>query len=200
MTIVELDPQTMPGLAAHLRAYTHETHDRLDKLIMAGEPFASRQRYSLFVTMQHRFHRDIDGFYSSRALGQFLPDLSQRRRLDLIEQDLADLGVNIPSDDAAPASPGHETDIATALGWLYVAEGSNLGAAFLLKEAAKLGLSETFGARHLRPAPMGRGLHWKTFVAALDRIELNEAERERSATGAAAAFSHVVSLARQHLY
>ena len=43
-------------------------------------------------------------------------------------------------------------DIPTALGWLYVAEGSNLGAAFLIKEAEKLGLSETRMAHAISPA------------------------------------------------
>ncbi len=66
------------------------------------------------------------------------------------------------------------------MGWLYVVEGSNLGAAFLLKDAAKLGLGEEFGARHLAGAPEGRGLHWRTFTAALDEIELTEEEERVS--------------------
>jgi protein TonB len=60
------------------------------------------------------------------------------------------------------------------MGWLYVAEGSNLGAAFLLKEAVKLNLSGSFGARHLAGAPEGRGLHWRTFTAALDSSQQQE--------------------------
>jgi heme oxygenase len=72
-----------------------------------------------------------------------------------------------------------------------VAEGSNLGAAFLLKEAIKLGLSETFGARHLAAAPEGRGLHWKTFTAALDGVSLSAPEEGRVIAGAHAAFARV---------
>jgi heme oxygenase len=72
-----------------------------------------------------------------------------------------------------------------------VAEGSNLGAAFLLKAAQGLKLSETFGARHLAAAPEGRGLHWKTFTAALDGVSLSGSEEERVMTGAHAAFARV---------
>ena len=72
-----------------------------------------------------------------------------------------------------------------------MAEGSNLGAAFLLKAAQGLGLSETFGARHLAAAPEGRGLHWKTFTTALNGVSLTGAEEERVITGAQAAFSRV---------
>jgi heme oxygenase len=160
---------------------------------MAHNPFENRDRYSRFLEVQHQFHRDIDALYSSRALDNLLPDLSGRRRLDLIDQDLSDLGVSVPDSMAAPALAS-DTDLPTALGWLYVAEGSNLGAAFLLKEARKLGLSETFGARHLAASPEGRGLHWKTFTAALDAVKLSDADEERVNAAARAAFARVQSL------
>ncbi|MDI6027336.1 biliverdin-producing heme oxygenase [Corticibacterium sp. UT-5YL-CI-8] len=175
-----------------LKARTAPAHERLDKRIMAGNPFADRDRYGMFVTVQHHFHRDIDALYSKRELDRLLPDLAGRRRLGLIEQDLADLGLAIPQAGAPLFCA--EADIPTALGWLYVAEGSNLGAAFLLKEAAKLGLSETFGARHLAGAPEGRGLHWRTFTAALDALELDAAEEQKVVDGGDAAFRRVHDL------
>lgn len=160
---------------------------------MVQKPFESRERYGQFVQVQYLFHRDIDALYSNAVLDNILPDLSSRRRFTLIERDLADLGTASPMADEAPVF-AVAADIQTALGWLYVAEGSNLGAAFLLKEAAKLGLSETFGARHLAAAPEGRGLHWKTFTAALDALELTEPEEKRVIDGARAAFARVQEL------
>ncbi|QRG06251.1 biliverdin-producing heme oxygenase [Xanthobacter dioxanivorans] len=181
--------------ASRLKALTHTTHDRLDKTIMAGEPFASRERYVLFLKVQHAFHREIDALYSDPALDRLLPDLTGRRRFGLIEQDLADLGTEPPPAEGAPVfRQGDPADVPTALGWLYVAEGSNLGAAFLLKAAAGLGLSATFGARHLAAAPQGRGLHWKTFTIALDGLELSEADETRVTAGAKAAFARVHAL------
>jgi heme oxygenase len=183
------------GRAKRLKEATNQTHERLDKSIMAHNPFGSRERYSLFVKVQHQFHREIDALYSNPVLDKLLPDLAGRRRFGLIEQDLGDLGVAAPASDTSPAfAAGADADLPTALGWLYVAEGSNLGAAFLLKEAQKLGLSETFGARHLAGAPEGRGLHWKTFTAALDNVNLSEAEEERVIAGAQAAFARVQGL------
>ncbi|MCV9909461.1 biliverdin-producing heme oxygenase [Brucella sp. HL-2] len=180
-----------------LKACTTGTHERLDQSIMASDPFASRERYALFVEVQYQFHRDIDALYDAAALDALLPDLQGRRRFVLVGQDLIDLGFDLPAADAAPAFPvGNDVDLPTALGWLYVAEGSNLGAAFLLKEALKLGLSEELGARHLAGAPEGRGLHWRTFTAALDEIELSDAEEERVVAGAEAAFRLVHALVR----
>jgi len=173
-------------------------HDRLDKSIMAHKPFESRTRYALFVQVQHQFHREIDALYASPELDKLLPDLSGRRRFDLIEQDLADLGMAAPSVSELPVfASSTDADLPTALGWLYVAEGSNLGAAFLLKEARKLGLSETFGARHLAAAPEGRGLHWKSFIEALDGVRLTGPEEDRVITGAQTAFACVQELVNE---
>ncbi|ASV84614.1 heme oxygenase family protein [Ochrobactrum quorumnocens] len=180
-----------------LKARTTGTHERLDQSIMASDPFASRERYALFVEVQYQFHRDIDALYDAAALDALLPDLQGRRRFGLVGQDLIDLDFDLPAADGEPSFPaGHDIDLATALGWLYVAEGSNLGAAFLLKEALKLGLSEELGARHLAGAPEGRGLHWRTFTAALDEIELSDAEEERVFAAAEAAFRRVHALVR----
>ncbi|PRA54416.1 biliverdin-producing heme oxygenase [Ochrobactrum sp. MYb68] len=194
-TVLE-QPVALPR-SKRLKARTTGTHERLDQSIMAGDPFASRERYALFVEVQYQFHRDIDALYDAAVLDRLLPDLAGRRRFALVGQDLIDLGFDLPVADGVPAFPaGSDVDLPTALGWLYVAEGSNLGAAFLLKEALKLGLSEELGACHLAGAPEGRGLHWRTFTAALDEIELTDAEEERVVAGAEAAFRRVHGLVR----
>ncbi len=195
MTTIDIETPLEASRAKRLKAATNDSHERLDQSIMAGAPFASRDRYGLFVTMQHQFHRDIDRFYRSPTLGRLLPGLADRRRLGLIEGDLSDLGI-VPAiaRNALEVRNDDDIDPAAALGWVYVAEGSNLGAAFLLKEAGKLGLSETFGARHLAAAPEGRGLHWKTFTAALDAIKLTGPEEGRVIAGARAAFARVQEL------
>ena len=181
-----------------LKEATNTTHDRLDTSIMDHKPFSSRERYGLFVKVQHAFHRDIDALYDDASLDALLPDLPGRRRFNLIEQDLADLAIEPLLFKTPPLFPANAAvDLPTALGWLYVAEGSNLGAAFLLKAAAKLGLAETFGARHLSGAPEGRGLHWRTFTQALDTVPLSDLEEARVVAGAEAAFRHVHGLVKE---
>ena len=195
--------ETPPALtrSKRLKAATHAAHDGLDRAIMDYEPFSSRERYSQFVKVQHAFHRDFDALYDNAALDVLLPDLQGRRRMPLIEQDLADLGADPVAFSSVPVFAAGETaDLPTALGWLYVAEGSNMGAAFLLKWAKeKLDLSETFGARHLAGAPEGRGLHWRTFTAALNEVDLSEAEEARVVAGAETAFGRVSGLVRDVL-
>lgn len=179
--------------ARALKVRTHGAHDRLDKAIMAGDPFADRDRYGLFLRVQQPFHRDIDALYDDPRLIVLLPGLGEPRRLEQIEQDLTDLGLPIPTPKASPRFEG-EADLPTALGWLYAAEGSNLGAAFLFKMALKLGLSEDFGARHLAGHPDGRANHWRQFTAALDAVDLSPEQEAAVAAGAEAAFNRVRGL------
>ena len=192
------DVEGTDGRCKALRAATNMAHDRLDKRIMAAEPFTSRERYARFLKVQHAFHREIDVLCQAPSLAALLPDLDRRRRFAQVEQDLADLGVPLPAPSGAPVFSG-EPDVPTALGWLYVAEGSNLGAAFLLKAAAKLGMSEAFGARHLAAHPEGRKASWDAFTAALDRVQLSPEEEARVITGGNAGFSHVRDLVERLL-
>lgn len=185
--------------AKRLKAATRGAHGGLDTFIMQAKPFESRDNYGKFVETQYLFHRDLDVFFANDVLDGLLPDLKGRRRLSMIEQDLADLGRALPETETPRFTGETPFDLPEAMGWLYVVEGSNLGAAFLLKDAAKLGLNEEFGARHLAGAPEGRGLHWRTFTAALDDIELSTEEEERVVEGAKAAFNAVHAYAQQRL-
>lgn len=190
---IELERPAEATRIQRLKALTTGTHDTLDKRIMRAEPFASRERYALFLDVQHHFHADVAPLYASQELNRILPDLAERCRLDALRQDVADLGgvAEALVSATGPLSP------AAALGWVYVAEGSNLGAAFLRKEAAKLGLSDDFGARHLAGHPEGRGLHWRNFVAAYNDLPLSQAEEIEAAEGAKAAFRRVHGLVEE---
>lgn len=201
MTIQNATPaQGADSRVKRLRAATTQTHGSLDGFIMKAEPFASRENFARFVRTQYRFHRDLDALFFDERLDALLPDLAGRRRLAMIEQDLEDLGADVPQElDAPRFAHGDRPSLAEALGWLYVVEGSNLGAAFLLKDAAKLGLNEDFGARHLAGAPEGRGLHWRTFTAALDAVPLTEEEEALAVAGAEAAFRAVQDYARAEM-
>lgn len=178
-----------PTRTQRLRNATHAAHEALDRRIMAARPFADRDHYLRFLRMQYRFHRDVDALFGHPALAAIVPELPQRRRLPAIVQDLADFGQAPPAVDAAPALAA-TADTATALGWFYVVEGSNLGAAVLLKLAAGLGLDEQAGARHLAGHADGRARHWRGFTVALDALRLDEAEESRLVAAARDAFAH----------
>jgi heme oxygenase (biliverdin-IX-beta and delta-forming) len=174
-----------------LKEATQGVHAALDQRIMAAQPFASREHYARFLRVQYHFLRDVDVLYSSPLTSGVFADLSERNRLDGVEADLRDLQVEIPAADAQNVV----VEWPAALGWLYVAEGSKLGAAILFKLAANLGLDANFGARHLAGHPDGRARHWRSFTAALDAVSLSAVQEEQVIAGASAAFARV----REHV-
>lgn len=195
MTVTEISQDLTPPLSKHLKAVTGETHERLDKEIMAARPFDTLESYGRFLRMQFVLHRDVSGLYKLSALQAVIPGLAALPRLAAVEGDIADLGIAAPDYPRLDLS----SDPAGALGWLYVIEGSNLGAAFLYKAALGLGLSDTCGARHLAAAPEGRAEHWRRFTQALDAAPLDEDGRRQAAAGAEAAFTRARALADHFL-
>ena len=179
-------PEARAGLAARLKAETRIGHERLDERIMAGRPFSDRGRYGRFLAVQADVLWRASPLYHRADLGLLLPGLAGRDRLDLLARDLADLGLT--RDQGVPADP--DMPLQQALGWLYVAEGSTLGAGVLLKAVRALGLSDRFGARHLAGAPEGRGRAWKRFVQTLDAVPLSEADEKHVVAGALEAFAY----------
>lgn len=186
---------------ARLKTATRDTHGVLDQRIMAFKPFADRARYTAFVHVQYRLHRDVEALYADPALNALLPGLRERSRLALVAQDLVDLGSPVdPAALPAPAFlPGVAVEVPTALGWLYTVEGSNIGAAFLLKAAAGLGLDARLGARHLAPHPDGRAAHWRDFIAQFDEVVLPLAQEPQVEDGARAAFGAALKHAQARL-
>ncbi|OKH87281.1 biliverdin-producing heme oxygenase [Thalassospira sp. TSL5-1] len=183
-----------------VKAATRDDHQQIDDMVMAMKPFDSRVNYARFLKMQYCFHRVMKPLYEASDLNDLIPGLASRSRFDDVCADLADLKTALPGDDMMPESARGSSDMAAPqkgvgrLGWLYVCEGSSLGAAFLLKAAGNIGLDEAFGARHLRGHADGRGKHWREFVAQLNGLELDEAGEAEVMQGAHDAFTFFHSL------
>ncbi|MGE8500380.1 MAG: biliverdin-producing heme oxygenase [Pseudomonas sp.] len=183
---------SQPQLSHHLRSQrlnqlTHEPHSRLDSVVKAQDPFSSRERFARFVAAQYLFQYDLERLYQDPALQAVVADLPKRCRVEQARLDLLDLQKPLPQTDETIR--GQEHGIGAALGWLFVSEGSKLGAAFLLKRMPSLGLDETFGARHLGEPEGGRAQGWKEFVAALDQLELDPEQERQAEAAAIAAFN-----------
>ncbi|MEJ5115826.1 biliverdin-producing heme oxygenase [Gluconobacter cerinus] len=173
-------------LSLALREKTKSIHDRTDHKIMSMGIFSSLDGYRIFLLSQYVFLRDMTNIYENETLRNLLPDLETRNRFPWVEADMRDLGLAAPMAHRGNVIPFNPS---VAVGWLYVAEGSKLGANILSKMAMSLGLTESFGARHLAPAPEGRGLSWKTFKAAIDSADLDRAICVSAAEEAFARFS-----------
>lgn len=182
------------SLSQRLKTETAAQHEQMHRLMEQARPFASRENYACFVAAQYLFQRDVEHLFDDPAVRSAVPDLDGRGRGDASRADLADLGAPVPAQPLAT----HGVGMPEGLGWLYVSEGSTLGAAFLFKEAGeKLGLSAAFGARNLAAYPEGRAAAWRRFVAALDAPAL-AGVHEQVVAGANAAYGRFGALLEQH--
>jgi len=179
-----------------LNQITHAPHAELDALVKSHAPFDSRESFARFVVAQYLFQAELQPLYNDPQLIAIVPDLAERCRAEQARLDLADLATEVP-----PALPGalRNPDLGEAMGWIFVSEGSKLGAAFLIKRAMALGLSDSFGARHLGEPAGGRAEGWKHFTRILDGLALSADDEAAAERGAVAAFERFAELLR-HAY
>jgi heme oxygenase (biliverdin-IX-beta and delta-forming) len=191
------DQPNRPALRSQrLNQITHAPHAELDKAVKAHAPFETLESYARFVVAQHGFQAELKALYTDPQLIAIIPDLAERCRAEQAKADLADLNMDVPEPVAGAL---HNPSKAQALGWLFVSEGSKLGAAFLIKRAVALNLNEQFGARHLGEPAGGRAEGWKTFVRILDGLPFNAEEEAQVEQGAIDAFERF-NVLLQHAY
>lgn len=168
-----------------LNLATNAPHEHLDKAVKANAPFETLASYSRFLVAQYLFQAELKALYNNPDLVAIIPDLPARCRADQALADLADLQTEVPRPVAgALVAPGK----AQALGWLFVSEGSKLGAAFLIKRAVALNLNAEFGARHLGEPAGGRAEGWKRFIRTLDSLTFSDEEEAQIEQAAVDAF------------
>ncbi|MGZ0717293.1 biliverdin-producing heme oxygenase [Pseudomonas palleroniana] len=177
-----------------LNQITHAPHAKLDALVKAHAPFETQANFARFVVAQYLFQSELVALYNDPQLIEIFPDLAERCRAEAARLDLGDLDTDVPAPVAGAVKNPSKAE---ALGWLFVSEGSKLGAAFLIKRAVGLGLSETFGARHLGEPAGGRAEGWKRFTRTLDGLVLNAEEEAAVEKGAIDAFVRFTVLLEQ---
>ncbi|NBB11287.1 biliverdin-producing heme oxygenase [Pseudomonas sp. SLFW] len=168
-----------------LNQITHAPHEQLDRAVKANAPFDTLASYTRFLSAQYLFQQELKALYTAPQLIELIADLPERCRAEQAKADLDDLDTPLPGPVAGAVDGPSQAE---ALGWLFVSEGSKLGAAFLIKRATALNLSETFGARHLSEPVGGRAEGWKRFVRILDDLSFSEEQERQIDQGAIAAF------------
>ncbi|MBJ9984725.1 biliverdin-producing heme oxygenase [Acinetobacter sp. S40] len=175
------------SLSLRLKQETAAEHERMHQLMAQANVFSNKEKYAQFTLSQYYFQREIEHLFEKEGVAELIPDLDIRGRskqalADLNDLDIQPFGQQLQSE---------YVQLPEALGWIYVSEGSTLGAAFLFKEAQKhLGFSETFAARNLAAYPEGRAKVWKRFVQALDETGFDQIEQDRVIQGALDAFGY----------
>jgi heme oxygenase len=160
-----------------LRAGTAEAHDRVDSAFAAFD-LTDRDSYAAFL----RAHADVvlpfEAALDAAGAQHVTPDWAERKRGDLLTEDLAFLRDAGEHRLEAPVAPGLEaTDQAALAGALYVLEGSRLGGRFLVRQVPR-GFPRAYLDADQAPEK------WRNLLDRLDTI-LYQPEALQSALAAA---------------
>ena len=161
---------------AALRAATRDAHDRLDTLFQRCD-LAERDDYSLFLVAHAAALIPIEDALGRAGAARLVEGWDDHRRSPLLERDLGEMNLPLPSPFAAPDYRGD----AEVIGGAYVLEGSRLGAAVL---APTVGPEFSRHFLSARPGPR----RWRQFVERLEHYLPSPVERERAGRAALKTF------------
>lgn len=163
-TVPVMDPNDAHSL---LREATRPWHDSIERSLPLMRPGLTLSRYGAILARYWGFYGPWEA-----VVGEVLADeafFGPRRKLRLIESDLAALGIELaalPRCAGLPALDGR----AAALGSLYVIEGSTLGGQLLSRHVRDcLGLGPGDGGAFLASYGPAVGEMWRATRARLGR-------------------------------
>lgn len=125
-------------IGTRLRAGTRRQHAAVESSLSFLAPGVRPADYRAFLARWHGFHRVAEPRLDAWHDRVRLLDWPARRKLRLLERDLRVLGLGRDQVHRLPACPDVPVveGTATALGVLYVVEGSTLGGAVLRRRLA----------------------------------------------------------------
>lgn len=169
------DPAAKPSgipLLDCLRQATHDAHRRLDARHILSAPHYTLQDYIAVLSAYRELHGRLETRLDPYAETITGLEWTQRRKLHLLERDLAYLSSRAQRPQLDDAQLPEIRSVPAALGCLYVMEGSTLGGRVLLKRVnAKLGLDVGRGATFLHAYGELTGEMWRRFTACLRSID-----------------------------
>ena len=151
---------------------------------MRAGMFDDRERYAAYLGATHRAREPLERALDQAGAEQLFAMWPRRKIAAALRADIADLSGEAVVESSPPSAPVPKTP-AQMLGILYVLEGSALGARLLIRRAEAMGMSSSFGARHLA-SQTDTPSAWASFVAVLDAAEM-DSEQEAECTAAAIA-------------
>lgn len=164
------------NIISKLRTHTGTLHSELEQTpisVALLDEHVSTQNYVVYLQKM----REIVAFYENEifpALTDTLPDLSGRKKLTLIEEDLSFFSSQTSQSPTFEALSMPDPSIGYALGCMYVMEGSTLGGKVILKHVSKtLGIVPTQGGAYFAGYGEETGHYWKTFLHTLQEYSVN---------------------------
>lgn len=115
----------------NLKQTTHEAHIRLEKRIVTHiKSMSAPDEYLGLLYAYHAFIHPLEQAIARQVLPDHLPDIGQRMRAGKILDDIRTLGGD-PTSSGETATIPDINDLPSAVGALYVLEGSTMGGPYI---------------------------------------------------------------------
>lgn len=154
-----------------LRLSTSPLHKQLESVPLSKvivSPEITAQKYAEYLLVMESIVRDVETKVYP-VISNFISDIDQRKKLNLIQDDLKALGFSVLNETTAFDA---DFEIPFALGIVYVLEGSTLGGRVILKNIEKqLGFNADNGAKYFSGYKENTGSLWKSFLSEMIQYE-----------------------------
>jgi heme oxygenase len=176
-------------ILALLKSSTTADHRRVEAAMPSLAELARPEGYAWSLRAMHRFFLTWEApLFEALAHADDRLTLAERGKLSLLSADLESL--RLPPLRAPCAPPGDVTaSVATALGAMYVLEGSTLGGRVIERHCAgPLGVSPAHGGAFYHGYGARTGSLWQTCGAVLESQDTDARARTAMLHGARACF------------
>lgn len=187
-----LGSPTATDFLDNLKNKTAAAHKNLEQLSVSASilsPDLQIDDYCHYLALMYEVHKSTQE-HVFPLLSAIFPDLEERKKMHLIENDLDFLNHKITK--SAPVFNHQNLSIPFALGILYVVEGSSLGGRFILKNLESVPvLSNHSGVSYFTGYGHKTGSYWKHFLSVLTNYQQEHNVEDEIIEGAVYAFDRI---------
>ncbi|SOD12626.1 biliverdin-producing heme oxygenase [Pedobacter xixiisoli] len=160
-------------LSATIKEATKKPHQEVEKkVVLRIKSIRNEADYADLLKHFYAYFNAVENIITPYITTQILPDTAERRNSSYIKNDIETLGYTI--DDLPNAVAPEVTNLAQAMGALYVLEGSIMGGPYIVKMLQKVGLNNGFS--FFSGYGESSGSKWAAFTSVLNTIAKNEEE------------------------
>lgn len=180
-----------------LKAETVAEHRAVESAMPLMKQDVSFEEYRWFLEKMWGFLAPIeDQLWLIEALPEAVPDISSRWKAPLLYADLRACGLRLRDIEKLPhcKQPPPTQDLASALGYLYVVEGSTLGGQILMRQlGSRLGVTAESGAAYLSSYGTDVGRNWNRFRDSMRAAVRTEDEVDQVVSAAHETFESLLN-------
>ena len=184
----------------NLRQQTSHQHKLLEENTLSKailDPGITVSVYQRYLLTMYKVVKGVE-LQVFEKIQDIIPDINKRRKSHLIVHDLLKTGLTPAAIDAVTPAGFYPTDVAAALGMMYVVEGSTLGGRVIYKHVHKtLALDAESGASYFDGYGPETGSRWKSFIKALCEFAVTNQSEEEIISSAATTFSSIDQLLKE---